>query len=81
MDHSQPYSDIAAEEMSTLETFVLDTYGSRDPDISQIFSPQRTLKLKPTLGVNWHFAKAEIRPESVPMDYLPVVIQDVTNGC
>jgi hypothetical protein len=36
-----------------------------------------TLKLKPTLGLNWHFAKAEIRPESVPMDYLPVVIQDV----
>jgi hypothetical protein len=77
MDHSQPYSDTAAEETATLETFILDTYGSRDPDISQIFSPQRTLKLKPTLGLNWHFAKGEIRPESVPMDYLPVVIQDV----
>lgn len=77
MDHSQPYSDAAAEEISTLETFVLDTYGSRDPDISQIFSPQRTLKLKPTLGFSWHIAKAEIKPESVPMDYLPVVIQDV----
>ncbi len=77
MDHSQPYSDSAQEQISTLEAFVVDTYGSRDPDISQIFSPQRSLKLKPTLGFNWNFAKAEIKPESVPMDYLPVVVQEV----
>jgi hypothetical protein len=35
--------------------------------------------LKPTLGLNWSFGKAEIRPEQVPMDYLPVVVQDVNN--
>ena len=60
-----------------MQTFVVDTYGSRDPDVSQIFSPARSLNLKPTLGMNWHFVKAEIHPEQVPMDYLPVVIQDV----
>lgn len=37
------------------------------------------MKLKPTLGLNWSFGKAEIRPEQVPMDYLPVVVQDVNN--
>jgi len=77
VDQSQPWSDRAAQEVSALETFVVDTYGSRDPDVSQIFSPTRSLRLKPTLGLNWHFVKAEIHPEQVPMDYLPMVIQDV----
>src|SRR5260221_4634044 len=79
MDKSQPYSDEAAHELGSLETFVIDTYGSRDPDVSQVFAPLRSLKLKPSLGLNWHFVKADVHPEQVPMEYLPLVIQDVNS--
>lgn len=46
-DQSLPCTSDGMEEMLRLEAFVTDTYGSRDPDLSQVFSPTKQLKLKP----------------------------------
>jgi hypothetical protein len=76
-DQSLPCSDAGMEAMARLESFVVDTYGSRDPDLTQIFSPTKRLKLKPHLEIDWKLLKVGIAPESVPIDELPTVVQEV----
>jgi len=76
-DQSLPCSAEAMEEMIRLESFVVDTYGSRDPDLSQVFSPTKQLKLKPYLEIDWKILKAGVSPESVPITELPVIVQEV----
>lgn len=65
------------EDMIRLESFVVDTYGSRDPDLSQVFSPIKNLKLKPYFELDWRILKAGISPEAVPVTELPTIIQEV----
>jgi hypothetical protein len=65
------------EEMLRLESFVVDTYGSRDPDLSQVFSPTKRLKLKPNFEFDFKILKAGISPEAVPITELPVIVQEV----
>jgi hypothetical protein len=65
------------EEMLRLEAFVTDTYGSRDPDLSQVFSPTKQLKLKPHFELDWKILKAGISPESVAITELPLIVQEV----
>ncbi|MCA1709115.1 MAG: hypothetical protein LC808_39880 [Actinobacteria bacterium] len=48
-DQSQPWSEEAADSLSALEDFVVDSYGSRNPDLRQLFSPEKELRLKGTL--------------------------------
>ena len=43
-DQSLPCTSAAMEEMLSLESFVTDTYGSRDPDLSPVFSPTKHFK-------------------------------------
>lgn len=76
-DTSQPWNDAALEKMARLETFVCDTYGSRNPDLSQVFSPATRLKMKGEVGIDWKFVKAKLVGEEMPIEHLPVVIQDV----
>jgi hypothetical protein len=76
-DNSVPFDDQSMEDMIRVEKFVIDTYGTRDPDITQIFTPSKTLKLKPTFQLDWKILKAGISPESVPMAELPSIIQEV----
>jgi hypothetical protein len=76
-DQSLPCNAAAMEEMLRLESFVVDTYGSRDPDLSQVFSPTKHLKLKPNFELDWKILKVGISPESVPVTELPVIIQEV----
>ena len=40
-DQSQPWDDRAAAILSDIESFVLDTYGSRDPDITPSVSTHK----------------------------------------
>jgi predicted RNA-binding protein len=68
------------EEMLRLESFVIDTYGSRDPDLSQVFSPTKRLKLKPYFEMDWKILKAGISPESVPITELPTIVQEVNSA-
>jgi hypothetical protein len=76
-DQSLPCTSLAMEEMLRLESFVIDTYGSRDPDLSQVFSPTKHLKLKPHFELDWKILKAGISPEYVPITELPVIVQEV----
>jgi hypothetical protein len=36
-DQSQPWSIDATSYLASIENFILDSYGSRDPDLTQIF--------------------------------------------
>ena len=76
-DQSLPVDASSMEEMVRLESFVVDTYGSRDPDLTQVFSPTKHLKLKPHFELDWKILKAGISPEAVPVLELPTIVQEV----
>ncbi len=67
-------------EMIKIEKFILDSYGSKDPDLTQIFTPHKKLQIKGSLGLSFSAVNASLDTEGVPMDYLPSVFQDV-NKC
>ncbi len=72
-DMSQPWSEKASPHLELLEDFVVDSYGSRDPDITQIFSPGKQLHFRG--GVNiWKFS---IQGERLPVEFLPQHFQEV----
>ena len=79
-DQALPFDDESMEALGKLESFVIDTYGSRDPDVTQIFTPSKYLKLKPNIQFNTGLLRAGISPESVPMEDLPLVVQDVNRN-
>jgi len=79
-DQSIPFSDASLDAIVPLEAFVVDTYGSRDPDLSQIFSPIKNLRLKPHLELDFTILKAGITPESVPIPELPFIVQEVNQA-
>lgn len=79
-DESLPYDENSTDALVKLESFVIDTYGSRDPDVTQIFTPSKSLKLRPNFQINTGLLRAGISPESVPMEELPSVIQDVNRN-
>jgi hypothetical protein len=79
-DQSQPWSEEAMESMSVVEQFVVDSYGARDPDVTQIFSPAKTLKLRGSLSVGVSFARAGVNAERLPMESLPLVFQEVNRN-
>ncbi len=79
-DSSLPFDETSMKNMLKIESFVIDTYGTRDPDITQIFTPTKTLRLKPTFEIDWSILKAGISPERVPMEELPTIIQEVNNN-
>ncbi len=39
-DNSQPWSDGMVDDLDRLEKFVVDSYGTRDPDVTQLFPPR-----------------------------------------
>lgn len=76
-DQSLPYNEQSMQDALKVERFVIDTYGTRDPDITQIFTPAKRLKLKPIVEIDFKILKAGVSPESIPMEELPVIIQEV----
>ena len=76
-DQSLPFDQDFMELMVKLERFVVDTYGTRDPDVTQLFTPSKTLKLKPHFELDWKILRAGISPENVPMAELPVIVQEL----
>lgn len=79
-DQSQPWDSGALEDLSRLEKFVVDSYGSRNPDVTQVFSPAKKLRIQPTLKVAALGAELEGKLESLPMSDLPRVIQDLNRN-
>lgn len=72
-DRTQPWSDESQDSMSVLEDFVVDSYGSRDPDIHQLFSPEKELKLRAGLDLRVFSIDAEV----VRVKDLPPHVQEV----
>lgn len=79
-DNALPFDDSSMRALERLESFVIDTYGSRDPDVTQIFTPSKRLKLKPYFEISAAFFKGGASPESLPMEQLPSVVQDVNRN-
>lgn len=79
-DNSQPYSDAAAEHLARVERFILDSYGTRDPDITQIFTPSKTLRFSGEVGINWKILKAGAKIEAAPITELPLIVQEVNQN-
>ncbi len=77
-DMSLPYDMPSMESLLKIEKFVIDTYGTRDPDVTQIFTPTKTLKLKPTFEIDLKsLLKVGISPENIPISELPTIVQEV----
>jgi hypothetical protein len=76
-DQSLPVDQESMDLMVRIEKFVVDTYETRDPDVTQLFTPSKTLKLKPHFELDWKILKAGISPENVPMRELPVIVQEL----
>ena len=79
-DQSLPFDQESMETMIKIEKFIIDTYGTRDPDVTQVFTPSKTLKLKPHFELDWKILKAGISPENVPMTELPVIVQELNTN-
>ncbi|MFE9335118.1 P-loop ATPase, Sll1717 family [Streptomyces sp. NPDC006925] len=73
VDQSQPWSDDSFDAVQALEDFVVDSYGSRDPDVRQLFSPSKELRFKGTLKIPYF----EFSGERVRIKDLPPHIQEV----
>ena len=75
-DHTQPWSEEAADSGAALEDFVIDSYGSRDPDFRQLFSPARQLRFKGSLRLGL----IDIGGEEVAVTDLPLHVQEVNRA-
>jgi hypothetical protein len=73
VDQSQPWSDESADSGEKLEDFIVDSYGSRDPDVTQLFSPNKEIKLKAVMKV----PLLELTGERLKVKDLPIHIQEV----
>jgi hypothetical protein len=76
-DQSLPMNAESMDYMMRIEQFVVDTYGTRDPDVTQIFTPTKFLKIKPNFQIDLKILKAGISPEQVPMLELPKIVQEL----
>jgi hypothetical protein len=79
-DQSLPFDDESFDYMSKIEGFIVDSYGTRDPDVTQIFSPSKMLKLRPSFNVDFGALKAGLSPDSVPISELPVIVAEVNRN-
>lgn len=76
-DASQPFSDQASISLSALESFIIDTYGTRDPEVSRIFRPATELKLDGSFETNFGFFKSNANTKIVPISDLPAIAPEV----
>ena len=76
VDHSQRNSDAHKK----IEQFVVDTYGSTDPDITKIFQPGKRLRGLTKLGIEIFGVKAEGEADELDLKNLPRMFQDVNSS-
>jgi hypothetical protein len=76
VDQSQPWNDDALDALDDIESFVVDSYGSRDPDLTHLFQPQKKLRFKGGLKI----AVASIEGETVLVKELPLHVQEVNRS-
>ncbi|MEX2274886.1 MAG: hypothetical protein WEA10_04895 [Actinomycetota bacterium] len=76
VDQSQPWDPQMLDSLAALEDFVVDSYGSRDPDLRQLFSPEKELRFKGALRLPY----LEVAGERVRVRDLPIHVQDVNRA-
>jgi hypothetical protein len=76
-DGSQPHDEFAFVKLGAIERFILDSYGTRDPDVTQVFNPNTQLRFSYSAGIDWKLIKAGVKADSVPMEDLPIFFNEV----
>jgi hypothetical protein len=79
-DNSQPWSDGMVDDLDRLEKFVVDSYGTRDPDVTQLFSPSKRLKIRPHIKLAKDWLDAGVDLEKLPVSDLPKVVREVNQN-
>ncbi|MBC3515896.1 hypothetical protein H8K20_05740 [Neobittarella massiliensis] len=75
IDQELPYDSDSSRAQKLLERFLIDTYGTKDPDITNLFTPRKKVRLT---SIKAGFPGLEVTiPSVIAMDKLPTVIQDV----
>lgn len=75
-DQSQPWSDESAESIEKIENFVVDSYGTRNPDTPSLFRPQQKLKITGRLDLKF----VSLEGSRLSMPDLPRHIQDLNRA-
>lgn len=76
IDQSIPFDTISNESIDVLRNFIVDSYGSTKPELSNIFSPLRKLKLTSLSGLFGSFGIG-LPAEVIDMKDLPIIVQDI----
>ena len=79
-DQSLPHGEDAFDSMLMISNFVVDSYGTKDPDVTQIFSPTKQLAVKANLKVDLQFLSAGLDSSKVAMEFLPTIVQEVNQN-
>jgi hypothetical protein len=75
-DNSQPWSEEAMHALLAVEDFVVDSYGTRDPDVRQLFSPEKELRFKPTFKL----PLLDVGADRLRVRELPIHVQEVNRA-
>ena len=75
LNKDQSRSRAAVEEMGRIEKFVVDSYGTRDPDVAQIFSPPKILRFP-----SFSAAGISLSIKEISLTELPAVVQEVNRN-
>jgi hypothetical protein len=70
----------APDSWKQITDFIEDTYGSTNPELTQIFSPSYALKVRGELGINWKILQGKISGERIPIEFLPIVFSDINKN-
>jgi hypothetical protein len=79
-DQSQPWCDEAVDQLSKIERFIVDSYGTKNPDITQIFIPHKVLQFNAFLEVTLGAFKGSLGAKPVPVEELPTIISEVNTN-
>lgn len=79
-DASLPYDTTSLESLTKIEQFVIDSYGTKDPDITQIFTPNRKLHFRPYFKIAGQALEAGLSPEFTSMTELPRYFSEINRN-
>lgn len=77
LDQSQPWKPSVLDDLSKLEAFLVDSYGSKQPDVTRLFTPGSRLRINPSLGIPGTGATVGASLEQLPISDLPGHFQEV----
>ena len=72
-------SAIESKAYKKIKQFLIDTYGSLDPDLTRIFEPRRRIRGLKSLGVSIMSSGIEAEVDEVDMKSLPRMFQEVNS--